>query len=140
MEEGKKKTVMLILIVGCLVVAGAVTFTTRSGGGGIGSISKSEKILVMCSNPDCEAEYETGKKAYYEFVQKNMNPMSMAAPPMPCNECGEESIYKAIKCGKCGTVFFENSVPNDFADRCPECEYSEIDERRKERRAERNKD
>jgi len=74
-------------------------------------------------------------KAYFKYVEKHADPMSPTAPVMVCEKCGEQSVFRAEKCGNpdCGIVFLRGSVPNDFADRCPKCNHSETEERRKQR-------
>ena len=137
MEEGKKKPIMIGVIVVCLALALLITFGRRGGSGGIEDISPEEMMWVKCNNPDCKAEYEMGKQAYFKYVEEHMDPMAMVAPPVACEECGKESVYRAEKCQNpdCGIVFFRGSVPNDFADRCPECGRSETEESRKRRAA-----
>jgi ribosomal protein L40E len=87
-------------------------------------------ILVKCNNPNCNAEYEIDNKDYLEFMRKNANPMAMESPAMKCEKCGENSVFKAVKCEKCGNVFFWGN-PTDFADRCPKCGYSGMEDARK---------
>ena len=139
MEESKKKPIMIGVIVVCLALALLITFGRRGGGGGIKDISPEEMMWVKCNNPDCKAEYQMGKQAYFKYVEEHMDPMAMVAPPVACKECGKESVYRAEKCQNpdCGIVFFRGSVPNDFADRCPECGRSETEESRKRRAASR---
>lgn len=136
MEEGKKKLVMFVIIVACLGIAGAITVMTRSGssGSGIEDLDPTEMIWVKCGNEVCDAEYQVGKQAYYIYLRDNRDPMAMTAPPMVCNECGEESVHQAVKCENCGIVFFKGAVPHDFADRCPECKHSATEENRKARK------
>ncbi len=113
----------------------------RSGsGGGIGSLSDSEKKWVKCNNPECKAEYEMGNKTYHEECQANVNPNPMAttATALTCKKCDKRSVYGAFKCPDpdCGTVFIEGiSGADDHADRCPDCDKSEIEESRKRRLA-----
>ncbi len=142
MEDSKKKPVMIGVIVVCLGVAGLVTYMRSGSGGGIDSLSDDEVKWVKCNNPACNAEYEMGKKKYYQDLQENMNPnpMSTAAVALTCKECNKRSIYGAEKCAnpECGTVFIEGiSGQDDFADRCPDCGKSETQESRKRRLAER---
>jgi len=138
MENDKKKPIMIGIIVVCLVAAGIIFWLQRPGSsGGIEDIKRGELIWVKCSNPDCGAEYQVDKRDYYEFLQENANPMVMTTPPMECKECGEESVYRAEKCENCGAIFFRGSVPNDFADRCPECGHSKTERLRKEAREKR---
>jgi len=138
MEESKKKPIMIGIIVACLALAALITFSRRAGsGGGIEDISPEEMVWVKCNNPDCKAEYEMGKQDYFKYVQEHYDPMVMVAPPVVCKTCGKASCYRAEKCQNpdCGKVFFRGSVPNDFADRCPECGRSETEESRKRRAA-----
>ncbi|UCC99903.1 MAG: hypothetical protein JSW66_08475 [Phycisphaerales bacterium] len=139
MEDSKKKPIMIAVIIVCLGVAGAVTFL-RSGGseGGIDSLSDDKMTWVNCNNPQCKAEYEMSEKQYFKGIEERMNPAAMlSTPALVCEKCDEPSVYKAFKCGNpsCSAVFFANSVPNDFADRCPECKRSETEEIRKARKA-----
>jgi hypothetical protein len=139
MEESKKKPVMIGVILVCLAVAGIITYSRYSGGGGdIDSISDDEMTWVICLNSKCKAESQMGLKAYFKFVEgANANPMG-PTPALTCEKCDEPSVYRAVKCQNeaCGIVFRMNSVPNDHADRCPKCMQSAIEESRKARRRE----
>ncbi|MHC4508063.1 MAG: hypothetical protein ACYTAO_03770 [Planctomycetota bacterium] len=139
MEESKKKPIMIAVIIVCLGVAGAVTYLRSGGsGGGIDSLPDDKMTWVKCNNPQCKADYEMGEKQYFKGIEERMNPAAMlSTPALVCEKCDEASVYKAFKCGSpsCGVVFFANSVPNDFADRCPECKRSETEEIRKARKA-----
>jgi predicted RNA-binding Zn-ribbon protein involved in translation (DUF1610 family) len=139
MEESKKKPIMIAVIVVCLAVAGIITFARRSGGGGgIDSIPAGKMTWVKCNNPECKTEYQMEEKQYYKAIQERLNPAAMMSTvALICEKCGKPSVYKAEKCGNptCGVVFLANSVPNDFADRCPKCGRSEIEEIRKARKA-----
>jgi len=130
-----KNTIYAVVIAVCILVAVLVFVKTRGGGaGGTASIDETEQIWVKCRQ--CKQSYEMGKKRYYEELEEkaraNPTPMMMT-PLLTCEKCGKDGIMKAHKCEKCGEVFFENSVPNDFADRCPECKHSETEAIRKAR-------
>ena len=138
MEESKRKPIMIGVIIVCLAVAGIYTYSRSGGGGGtVDSIPEGEQIWVKCANDSCGATYQTGKRAYFKFIEDNAQPMSPSAPPLTCEKCGEQSGYRAEKCTNpaCGIVFFRGAVPNDFADRCPECDQSETEEIRNRRKA-----
>ncbi len=139
MEDSRKKPIMIAVIVVCLGVAGAITYLRSGGsGGGIDSLPDDKMTWVKCANPQCKAEYEMSQKKYFEEVQARINPAAlMSTPAITCQKCNKPSVYKAYKCGNpsCGTVFVENSVPNDFPDRCPQCKRSETEEIRKARKA-----
>jgi len=136
MEDSKKKPIMIGVIVVCLIIAGLVTLARRGGGGeGLDSISDDAMTWVKCNNPSCKAEYEMGEKQYYKEIQDRFNPMARTAPPITCEKCGKDSVFRALKCPNpsCGVVFFRDSVPNDFFDRCPQCKQSATEESRKQR-------
>ena len=77
MADNKKKLVMIVIIVACVALAAAITFKKNvdykkgSGRAGVESIKPTEMIWVICTNPDCQGEYETGKRAYFEYLQAN---------------------------------------------------------------------
>ncbi len=106
------------------------------GSSAIESIPETDLTWVKCANPDCKAAYQMGKRAYFKYIEEHADPMSPTAPPIVCEKCGEQSVFRAEKCMNpdCGHVFFRGTIPNDFADRCPKCGYSETEERRKQRR------
>jgi len=130
-----KNTIYAVVIAVCIIVAVLVFVKTRGGGaGGTSTIDETEQIWVKCRK--CGASYEMGKKRFYEELEEkaraNPTPM-MITPLLTCEKCGKDGIAKAHKCEKCGEVFFENSVPNDFADRCPKCKHSQTEAIRKAR-------
>jgi len=140
MEEEKKKPIMIGVIVGCLAVAGAITYFTHSGGGGgIPDTFADEYVWMVCRNPACGHSWEMNKKEYYEMVEQFRieNPGVMENPAATCPKCGEPSGYAGFKCEKCGLVFEKAAVPNTFEDKCPKCGYSAIEEGRKKRAEER---
>ena len=130
MEEGKKKSVMIAVIIACIAAAGVITYVSSSGGGGgIETIERGELMWVKCGNPDCGAEYQIDQRDYFEYIKEHQK--GLVRPPMVCEKCGEESIFRAEKCNKCGAVFFYEAVAEDLPDRCTECGYSQIEEDRK---------
>ncbi len=140
MEDSKKKPIMIAVIVACLVLAGIITYATRSKEeGGIAAIKRGKMTWLKCRNPDCGHEYQMDLKDYFIYMKEHQDPMSLTAPEIVCPECGEESVYRAEKCEKCGLIFEMGTIPNDFADKCPECKYSKIEESRKKARARKDK-
>ena len=139
MDDSKKKPIMIAVILVCLGVAGAVTFLRSGGGSGtIDDIPDEKMTWVKCNNPQCKAEYEMPEKQYYKEIQeRTTGSMAMMTPALICQKCGKASVYKAYKCTnpECGIVFLANSVPNDFADRCPKCKHSETEAIREARKA-----
>jgi predicted RNA-binding Zn-ribbon protein involved in translation (DUF1610 family) len=130
MEEGAKKTVMVGVVVLCLVgaVMAYLMFKPESLDDRLEPFS-GEMMWVKCVNENCGAEYQVDKADYFKFVEQNA--VGTTTPAMKCKECGEESIYRAVKCEKCGHVFLRGLVRGDFADRCPKCSHSTIEESRK---------
>jgi len=137
MEESRKKPIMIAVIVVCLVAAAFITFRGGSGGGdALDDIPDDAMVWVKCNNPSCNAEYEMNEKKYYKLMREQpVDPDAPSAPPLTCEKCGKPSLYLAVKCGNpaCGIVFFKGAVSNDFADRCPKCRISKMEEERKQR-------
>ena len=131
MEEAKKKSVMIAVIIACLTAAAVITYvsSSRSGGGGIETIESGKLMWVKCGNPDCGAEYQIDQRDYFEYIKEHQ--AGLARPPMVCEKCGEESVFRAEKCNKCGAVFFYEAIADDLPDRCTECGYSAIEEKRR---------
>jgi len=84
-------------------------------------------IWVKCSNPQCQAEYQMTEKEYFEYLTKHAEPARSEALPLVCKKCGRKSVYRAIKCERCGSVFFYPSKePGCYGDKCS-CGYSRIE-------------
>ncbi len=138
MERSRKNLIMVGVIVVCIVMIVAIIYGTRlRRSGTIDDIPEGEMTWVKCANKDCGAEYQIGKKAYLKYVKEKLDHMVMSTPPLICKKCGKPSVYRAEKCRKCGKVFFRGIVRNDFADRCPDCGYSETEAIRKQKAAHR---
>ncbi len=134
-----KNTIYILIIIVCFIGAGVLAYTFIFSSGGP-QISDDEMTWVKCNNPACGAEYEMGKRKYYEEAQEkaNANPIAMTTPALTCEKCGKNSIYRAIKCENCGNVFIEGiSGAADLSDRCPKCKQSATEESRKRTLAER---
>ena len=131
MNGSTKNTVLLSIIVVCLVSAGVITCKTHGRRGPDLSVFADQTTWVLCRNENCGASWEMNLKEYHEFIQKNADPGSVLPPPITCEECGEPSVYRAVKC-KCGAIFEQGTVDADFADRCPECGYSQMEVDRRE--------
>jgi len=133
MDENTKKTLYLLTIVLCL--AAAVVIASMN-------IKKKDKLppegqelyWIKCRNPKCEHQWQMDKRHYFEYLMKNQKPDTMLTPAIPCPKCAEQSGYRAEMCLQCGLVFERGSVPNDFADRCPNCSFSNTEQKRKQPR------
>jgi ssDNA-binding Zn-finger/Zn-ribbon topoisomerase 1 len=146
MADNKKKLVMIVIIVACVALAAAITFKKNvdykkgSGRTGVESIKPTEIIWVICANPDCQAKYQTGKRAYFEYLEAHpptmeefaaiMKDPDKPSTPAACDQCGEKTLFRAEKCDDCGVVFRRGAVAHDFADRCTECGYSRTEAQR----------
>jgi len=102
MDESKKKTILIGVIVVCTVATGAITYYINhepkiSVDPGI---PKDATTWMFCRNPVCEHSFEMNLRGYYRFVEENSPPRILVAPPVSCSECDEPSCYRAIKCGK----------------------------------------
>ena len=137
MEESKKKPIMIGVIIVCLLLAAVIaykySFSPEESGK---DVFTGQLLWVKCSNTDCGEAYQMSKKGYFDSIEELVRQkMSMETPPLVCEKCGKESAYRAEKCPKCEVTFFRGAAGRgDFADRCPECSYSESEEIRKQAR------
>jgi phage FluMu protein Com len=125
MEENAKKTLMIVVAVACLAAAGIIAYKTMGGGTTAGQ--PTSKIWVKCNNPKCGYEYQITAKEYTDFMMSHGGPRQFimsGAVPMKCPKCNEDSVFKAMKCEKCGKVFFPGTVEGKPEDTCPSCGYS----------------
>lgn len=129
MEGSMKKQILIAVGVGCLVLAAVIFYLTNStSSSGIPADFAGEKIWVMCNDKDCGAANEMNKKAYFEFIEANV--VGIQAPPLKCQKCGKNTVFRAEKCESCGEIFFYGN-PSDFPDRCTKCGFSKIEDERK---------
>jgi phage FluMu protein Com len=125
MEENAKKILLIVVAVACIAAAGIIMHKTM-GGGTIAS-QPTNKMWVKCNNPKCGNEYQISAKEYTDFMMNNGGPRQFimsGAVPMKCPKCNEDSVFKAMKCEKCGKVFFPGTVEGKAEDTCPGCGYS----------------
>ena len=131
MDDGKKKTVMLVIIGICLLIVAIMVAARMGSRQGEVPAFEGRKTWMLCRNEACKAEYEIPLNEYHVYVQENDDPRSSSAPPMTCQKCGEKSLFKAVGCAKCGLVYEMGSIfsvtgdRNDYPDRCPKCKYSQ---------------
>jgi DNA-directed RNA polymerase subunit M/transcription elongation factor TFIIS len=137
MEEGKKKAIMITIIVASLAAAGIITYLSHGGvPGSLEAIKEGDAMVWMkCRNPKCEHEWEMDARKYFNHLEANRT-TGMTIPAVTCPKCGEDSGYIGLKCPKCGAVFEKGSVPDASTDKCPKCGYSEREELRKKAAAE----
>ena len=128
MEDGKKKTIMIVVAVICLSLAVVILVGMLGDSGDIKSF-KGQLVWVKCYKPECGTTYQIDKKEYFEYIREHQK--GIVAPPMVCEKCKEESAYRVMKCEKCGHIFESSGSKQDFLDRCPECGYSKTEEERK---------
>lgn len=132
-----KNTIYAVVIAICVLGAVLVFMHRRSAGdGSINSMSDTKMMWVKCAK--CSQGYEMSEKQYFQDVadkaKANPSPMPITMP-LTCEKCGKDGVRKAFKCAKCSEVFFANSVPADFEDRCPKCKSSAIETARNAQRS-----
>lgn len=135
MEEGKKKQILIGVVVICLVVAAVMAFSGGEPDGTSTSRFKGKQVWIKCANEECAAEYQMDKEQYFIALRENMDPQVIGIPGLPCKECDEPSIYRAIKCAKCEMVFFKGESGPGKIDECPDCGYSESRELKEKAKA-----
>ena len=126
MEDSKKKFILIGVVVGCLVLAGIITFATRSD---IGIKDTGEMTWLKCRK--CKAEFQMNKADHQKYSLDYMKQHPVAGfVKIACKECGEEEAIEVMKCEKCGHAFRSGAVRTaDFPDTCPKCKFSKTEER-----------
>ncbi len=120
MERNDK---MKIIAIVCAVIAVAVFALNLSGNSSGVDQFEGDMLWVICQSG--QETYQMDKAEYFRWVSANQT--GDRIPPMPCEECNEKAAFRAEKCPNCELIFRRHSVPNDFADRCPDCGHSEIE-------------
>lgn len=127
MQKPKTQILTVLAVAAALVLAIATLRALRQKPQPTRHPEPRDVLWVKCRDPNCAAEYLVLMKEYHTYVQEHTDPTSLVPPPLVCTHCGLKSIYRAFKCAKCDLVSFTDSVPDDFADRCPNCGYSQIE-------------
>jgi hypothetical protein len=88
---------------------------------------------IMCR--ECGAKYQIKLKQWHTAAEGyvKQHPDSRTPPPLVCKQCGEKAAYRAIECEKCGLIFEAGWKGPHYYDRCPNCNFSKVEERMKER-------
>ena len=132
MDLLNNKPLMLLIFIVIVVSAGIIAHKNATKPEpliGIESVAPNETVLVKCKNADCGVEYEIGQKEYFKTLQESIDPLKMGTPGIICNKCGQEEVYRAIKCTKCGKTFFYGESEG-FVDKCTECGFSPMEQLR----------
>lgn len=125
MDEGKKKQVMIGVVVLCLVLAAVITIATNTDSSGPKS-----PVNLRCANQKCNYIYELSQKEYKNQIEE-LGPKSPNwKPRLACPECSKNSAFVARKCQKCDEIFLPNPRQK-YPDKCTKCGYSPREERRK---------
>jgi len=120
MDSNKIKKIILVLAFGgAIYMLGS--WALEGDVKDIESVPKGKTVWVKCSNPACGSSYEMNLREYYKQVEQKF--VVTQIPPINCKNCGKESIFRAVKCKKCGEVF----SPPAGRDQCPKCGFSETE-------------
>ena len=115
MDDETKKKISIGIVVGCIVLAGIIFFTTRTPSG-TSSSSVDMKVALLCANPECGQTLEITIDEYaQELDEQGADPIP-GGPVLRCSKCQEFSLYMAEKCAKCGEIFVD-----DGSETCPKC-------------------
>lgn len=130
MDDGKKKAVMIGVAVVCVVLAIMLTMKNRGKKSTGAEMFEGVPMWMKCVSQDCQAEFQIDKGGYYKGIKQYMTPGGSVGA-MPCKECGELAAFQAVKCLKCDLVFVRGAAGVPFKDTCPDCGYSDMEEKRK---------
>ena len=111
------KTKMILAILGCCgaLTLGVWAWQSGSRTAGVDSVPEGETVWVQCVNKSCGVSYEMALKEYYMKVDEKVAYSSI--PPIDCETCGKQSVFRGNKCASCGKVFMSKSD----GDHCSKC-------------------
>jgi len=115
--DDSKKPLMIGIIVGCLALAGIITYWSSQEEDHLAGL-EGETQLMRCRQ--CKEVFEMPLADYLKAIQEKTTGPQI--PGLTCPKCGKNSAYAAIKCPNCGIVFEEGALgPTEPSDKCPEC-------------------
>lgn len=124
MKETQKKALLLVMVVVCLALAGYATYKSLTKNRHLYLEEyKDQTILLKCANPNCNHVFETNRKKYYEYISEHVDRSTNTAYGL-CPKCNQQTALEAIRCEKCGEVFFYGTVTGTYRDTCPKCGFS----------------
>jgi len=98
MEDKKRNTIYAVVIVGCLVLAGVITYVTRSPeGSGVPKHFAGQSIWVKCINQDCGATYEVDMKEFFSRVARFGSGRLMIEVPKKDRESFSKGDFVFVK-------------------------------------------
>jgi DNA-directed RNA polymerase subunit M/transcription elongation factor TFIIS len=88
---------------------------------------------MLCSA--CGHSFTLSTQEYDETVKKNIqNRGPSSGDVFECPNCSKAAAREALKCPKCGNVFIPDwGREKDYADRCPKCRFSEIEQEQRKK-------
>ena len=128
------------IIIGCIVLAAVIYFSTAGGSGGH---FKESKILIKCANPTCNQGYELKQEEFSKMQSESPSALMPSMTPnepaqgYKCVKCGKQTAFAAEECGNksCGNVFMSGeSRDEQYPDKCPKCGYSAVKEMEKQQK------
>jgi len=150
MNKMVMKVTMVVLILLSLGLAYAIYHQlTKSA-----VIQSVDEIVLKCANPNCDYEKGITREEFRIWVRRDFEKFMQANPSrrlteeqkqelllrdlgskrtglgLTCPECGQETVFKAIQCEKCRKIFFPGAKKGAVYDKCPECGFSKIEQKK----------
>jgi len=123
----------------CLLVIGAI-FMAKGGSGG-GAPVLSDKVGVVCLNPECGYKESVDRQKFSQMMKDRQTELGITDEdmamgrgrgigteqlPLVCPKCEKESFVTGFVCDKCGEIF--GAQAGAFRDKCPKCGYSRLED------------
>jgi len=89
-----------------------------------------EHLSLICTNDKCGSDITVSRNEYINLVKQSG--YTGAFPNqilLTCSKCGQKSVRVCEKCIKCGKLFLLSYGNKDYPDRCPQCDYSKMEQR-----------
>ena len=122
----KKYIIIIAVCTACAI--GITVFMNRSNSE---PIVKGSDIQMLCSA--CGYSFTFSSQEYDEIRKNNIQKRGSARGSVfECPKCLKVAAQKAIKCPKCGNVFFADwGREKGYPDSCPKCGFSEIEQKQR---------
>ena len=89
MEEGKKKVIMIVVIVVCFATAGIIYYKTHRSES-IEAESGAVMVQLKCSDPNCGHEWQMAMEDYAAYIKEHEGP-TRERPAIACPKCDKKS-------------------------------------------------
>jgi hypothetical protein len=123
MKDVAKKKMLIVILLGCIVLAILITLLNHSDG----ENKHKTPIQLLCTNQKCGYTFVSNADELRKLLPPGETIVA-ASSVFKCPKCDKQSAYMAVKCKKCGALFVVDYKNPDTFDKCPKCGFSSFQE------------